>query len=254
MILRTEKYSGLACFVLLLLLAAGAAMANPIPFYIVTFGESWDGVSLQEVLDAEYGPGLIPMESHMGALVAYWEDDRLDAILVREIAGHASDNILGWYQETFAQPVVDGVSSGVIFEGPELPGATRVILFPAGVTRFGFYLNPNGLADSNNAPEPELFFSNPMYNDVGPDGSGPIRPDEFVDVQCLVYDISHLRNGLPTYVLAWEDLDSGAEITPTSTPDGTDNDFQDLVVEISAFAVVPNATTSWGQLKALYGD
>ena len=118
----------------------------------------------------------------------------------------------------------------------------------------GFYLNPNGVGNANNAPEPELFFSNPLYNDLGPDGSGPIRPFEIVDVQCLVFDITHLRDGVPTFVLAWEDLDYGGEITPSPDPAGTDNDFQDLVVEISALGVIPANVASWGSLKAIFGE
>lgn len=215
--------------------------------YQVAFGESWSHVSLQEVLDQEYGPGAIDVATGYegyqcgDADPAYWEDAGLEGIVIREIAGFESRNIMGWYEETLAgPPSIDGVGDGVIFRGSATEGSTAFVTFPQGLTRFGFYLNPNGTGDSHNAPEPEMFFTNRYYNDIGPDGSGAIHAPDGGDPQCLVYNITHLR-GAPTYVLAWEDLDSGSEIVPSLDPNGTDNDFTDLVVEVTADSPVPAA-------------
>jgi hypothetical protein len=225
----------------------------------VTFGSSWDSASLQSILDAEYGVGTINAATdYVGYNAAdpdpyYWQDVGLDGLILREVAGYRNTNIMGWYEETFVQPVIDGVDDGVVFTGPMVQGQSVSIAFPSGTTRFGFYLNPNGAGDSTNAPEPEKFFTNRFYNDIGPAGCCPVHPPFDGDPQVLVYDISHLFGGRPTFVLAWEDIDYGSPITPAFTPTGTDDDFQDLVVEIQAFSPVPDVQTSWGKVKSLYG-
>jgi len=215
----------------------------------VVFGASWDGVSLQEVLDAEYGAGVIDAATDYegyacgDAVVPYWLDDSVDGWVIREIADAAGRNILGWYAEDFTPPVIDGVDDGVIFDGPAGEGGTTFVGLD-GPTRFGLYMNPNGTEDAINAPEPELFFTNRAYNDVGPDGSGAVHAPDGGDPQALIYDITSLRGGVPTYVIAWEDIDSGAEITPTYQVGRTDNDFNDLVVEIQASSPVRAVSSS----------
>ncbi len=230
-------------------LLSGAAAAK----FEVPWGESWEGISLQEVLDAEYGPGVIDaLTDYLGYDAVdpdpiYWEDDQLDGIIVTELAGFRDTNILGWYMEEFVPPVIDGVNDGVIFEGAHMAGQSVVVHFPLGTTRFGFWLNPNGTGDVYNAPEPEMFFSNRFYNDIGPSGTAVHAPFDG-DPQILVYNIAHLRFGVPTFLIVCEDLDSGGVIGPYST----DNDYQDLVFEISAISPVPVRETTWGRVKTLF--
>ena len=45
---------------------------------------------------------------------------------------------------------------------------------------------------------------------------------------------------------------SGGTITPGYSSSGTDNDYQDLVVEVQAIGVIPVVESSWGEVKALY--
>ena len=85
-------------------------------------------------------------------------------------------------------------------------------------------------------------------------GSGAIHPPFDGDVQCLIFNITHLRGGVPTYVVAWEDNDSGSPLSDSWSPTTTDNDFNDLVVEISAFSPVKVEDTSWGEIKSRYDD
>ena len=210
----------------------------------VVFGTSWDPEpSLQEILDAEYGAGAVDAATDYegfdcdDAEVPYWLDDTVDGWIIREVGGYANRNTLGWYAEDFSLPVIDGVDDGVIFEGGANVGDVRFVGLPE-PTRFGLYLNPNGEEDAINAPEPELFFTNRSYNDVGPDGSGTIHAPDGGDPQALIYDVTALRGGIPTYLIAWEDVDSGAEITADYTSSSTDNDFNDLVVEIRASSPV----------------
>ena len=246
---------GLPVLFTLLVVAAPARADFP-----VTWGTSWDGVSLQDVLDTEYGPGVInSLTDYEGYLAgdadpAYWEDLGVDGFIIREIAGFSNKNTMGWYQETLAgTPVIDGVDDGVVFDGPMSQGQVAMLTFPGGVTQFGFYLNPNGSLDGGgNAPEPELFFTNRFYNDLGPNGGGSPHAPFDGDPQCLIYNITHLRSGVPTFVLAWEDLDYGSQIAPSYHWDKTDNDYQDLVVEISAISTVKTTASSFGQVKALF--
>jgi len=230
--------------------------------FSVSWGTSWDGISLQEVLDAEYGAGVIDAATDYEGYLAgdadppYWEDIGIDAVIVREIAGYENLNIMGWYAEDLAgEPFIDGVDDGIIFTGPMSEGATQIVNFPSGVTQFGFFLNPAGGASSgNNAPEPERFYTNRFYNDIGPSGGATNHGPTDGDPQCLIYNITDLNGGVPTYVLAWEDLDYGSVINPTFGNDYTDNDFQDLVVEIQAMSPVRTQESSWGQIKSLYSN
>jgi hypothetical protein len=237
----------------LVLMLAPAAHAQ----FTVSFGSSWDGVPLQDILDAEFGPGAVDMMTDYEGYLAgdadpsYWEDLGAQSIIIREIAGYADNNILGWYEETLTgAPAIDGIGDGVVFEGPMVEGTEITIDF-SDVTRFGFYLNPNGTGDGINAPEPELFWTNRSYNDLGPDGSGAVNPPFDGDAQFLVYNVSHLR-GTPAYVVAVEDLDSGAELFPSYTAGGTDNDYNDLVFEVRADSPVDTGTSSFGAVKSLF--
>lgn len=243
-----------------LILSLGAA---PALAFDVVFGTTWDdpAVTLQDVLDAEYGFGAIDAatqyEGYLAgdAVIPYWEDDFVDGIIIREIAGNSNTNIFGWYveEEAASPPAIDGIDDGVIFEGPVTDGAVATVSFDS-VVRFGFYLDPNGTGSITHAPQGEYFFTNRFYNDVGTDGVTTFHAPSDGDPQALVYNITHLRNGVQTYVIAWEDLDYGSEITPTYQAGTTDNDFNDLVVEISASSPVPTESVSWSKVKDLYRD
>lgn len=239
---------------LILLASAPAALAT-VP---VVFGTSWDGPSntLQTILDARYGPGSLNVTTdYIGAHPGdpdpfYWTGLGFDAYFVREVAGHANANLLGWYMETGSTPAIDGVSDGVVFPGPTGPGATFTITFPGGgALPFGFYLNPNGTGDAINAPEPELFFSNRLFNDPGPDGSGAIHTPFDGDVQAIVFDVSPWTRPY-TWVVCFEDLDSGANPAPCCTP--TDNDFNDLVFEVTVLGPVPVQDVTFSMVKTLF--
>lgn len=222
--------------------------------FTVSWGSSWDHVSLQEVLDDEYGPGVINAATDYegydgtGADPAYWEDAGITGLVIREIAGYSNTNTLGWYKEDLmGVPMIDGIDDGVVVDGHISAGESVSITFPSGTTQFGFYMNPNGTGSSGvNAPEPELFFTNRFYNDLGPSGEGSAHAPFDGDPQCLIYNITHLNDGVPTYILAWEDLDYGG------ASNETDNDFQDFVVEIQAQSPVQNESASWGSVKAMF--
>lgn len=253
---RIARFLSLACLVCLTLLAF-PTIASALD---ITFGNSWDNVPLQQILDARYGIGAINVatdyEGHNpgDADPAYWQDIALNGLIVREVAGFANRNTMGWYKETLAgAPTIDGIDDGVVFDGPLSAGATVSVTFPNGMTRFGFWLNPNGAQDGGaHALEPEKFFTNRFYNDKGTNGAAATHAPFNGDPQCLVFNITHLSGGVPTFVLAWEDLDYGADITPSYSWSTTDNDFNDLVVEIQALSPVGVENQSWGSVKALF--
>jgi hypothetical protein len=224
----------------------------------VVFGTSWDGPSktLQKIVDGLYGVGAINVTTdYEGAKTGdpdpwFWFGSQFSALLIREVAGNADRNTLGWYLETGSIPVItsDGVHDGVVFDGPASAGATRLVTFPTTTTRFGFYLNPNGPYDAVWAPEPEKFYTNRFYNDKGPNGVAVHEPFDG-DVQALIFDVSRFTQP-NTWLVCFEDLDSGANPAPCCYP--TDNDFNDLVFEVRAFGAVPTIPMTFGALKAKY--
>jgi len=243
---------------LALVLALSAPPAQAVGPMTVVFGTSWDAPSgsLQNIVDSYLGsPGLVNVTTDfVGAGVGepdvfFWIDDDFPALLVREVAGYQNVNTLGWYKETGAQPVIDGVDDGVVFAGAVSAGGAAVITFPGGIQNFGFYLNPNGTGSSQNAPEPEHFFTNRLFNDLGPSGAGAIHAPFDGDVQAIVFDVSPWK-GEGTYLVCFEDLDYGANPAPCCT--GTDNDYNDLVFEVRTLGSTPAEKISFGGLKARY--
>jgi hypothetical protein len=245
------KYCVLVTLVLATALATPAHAVVP-----VVFGTSWDGPSnsLQNIVDARYGAGAIHVTTdYMGAHAGdpdpwFWFGNSVSALMITEVAGNADRNTLGWYVEDGHKPALADVQSNVVFDGPATAGAMTVVTFDHPMTRFGFYLNPNGPGDAINAPEPELFFTNRFYNDPGPNGTAIHAPFDG-DVQALIFDVSKFTHP-NTWLVCFEDLDSGANPAPCCTP--TDNDFNDLVFEVTAFGATPTVPLTMGALKAKY--
>lgn len=244
-----------------LMLAVGLCLAAaPVRAGVpVDFGTSWDGPSatLQSIIDTRYGGGRVSfVANYIGAQVAdpdpfFWADQGFSALLVREIAGNANRNVVGWYvePEDGSRPIIDGVDDGVVFDGPASAGATTIIRFNRPRQHFGFYMNPNGPGNATNAPEPELFFTNRMFNDLGPDGRMALHAPTDGDVQAIVFDVSRWTQP-NTWLVCFEDLDSGANPGPCCGT--TDNDFNDFVFEVTALSVTPTRPLTLGALKLLY--
>ena len=227
--------------------------AHAVAPVVVQFGTSWDGPSaeLQNVVDAYLGAsGLINVHTdYIGAKPGdqdpwFWVGNQVPALLITEIAGYSNQNTLGWYRETLTKPVIDGI----VFSGSQGAGASAVVILP-GTSKFGFWMNPKGTDSGQFAPEPELFFSNRFYNDLGPSGGGAIHLPLDGDVQFLVFDVSRWK-GQNTWLVCVEDIDGGATVTGCCT--GTDNDFNDMVYQITALGATPASSLSFGQLKARY--
>lgn len=246
----------LALFVCATLCAAGPSSAT----VQVVMGSSWDGPGkdLQSIVDGLFGAGRINVQTdYIGAKPGdldpwFWVDNHLSALLVEEVAGNADRNQVGWYEETGSFPVItnDGVHDGMVFDGPASAGAAAIVNFSKPMTRFGFYLNPNGPGDATNAPEPEKFYTNRKYNDLGPDGSGALHAPYDGDVQALIFDISRFT-APNTWLVCFEDLDSGANPGPPGQAQ-TDNDYNDFIFEVTAYGATPAQPLTFGALKAKY--
>lgn len=237
---------------------AVAVAVTPVAAQVnVVFGSTWDSPSnsLQNILDARYGAGNITVTTDYIGHDAGDPDPfvmmglSFNSILVREVAGFANNNILGWYKDSGTMPVIDGVDDGVVFTGPMSQGQIAMVTLGAGNVPFGFYLNPNGTGDATNAPEPELFFSNRFYNDIGPNGSGALHTPTDGDVQALIFDVSAWTSP-NTWAVCFEDLDSGADPGPCCGT--TDNDFNDLVFEVTVARTVGIAPATFAAVKSLY--
>jgi hypothetical protein len=243
-----------SCFALALALAAAQPASAQVS---VVFGTTWDAPAntLQNILDARYGAGNIVVTTDYIGHDAGDPDPfvfsglSFHSLLVREVAGHANNNILGWYTDTGGMPVIDGVNDGVVFSGPMGSGDVAMISLGSGDVAFGFYLNPNGTGNSTNAPEPELFFTNRSYNDIGPNGSGAVHAPLDGDVQALVFDVSAWTQP-NTWAVCFEDLDSGPNPTPCCSQ--TDNDFNDLVFEVTVARAVGIEEITLSAIKNLY--
>lgn len=234
-------------------LAGVASAAVP-----VVFGSSWDAPSgsLQNIMNAEYGfQNINCTTDYIGAHAGdpdpfYWTGAGFSTLLIREVAGHRDNNTLGWYLETGGMPTIDGIDDGVVFPGPVSDGFVAVVNLSSSAVPFGFYMNPNGAFGATNAPEPEKFFTNRLWNDIGPNGIGAAPHAPFDgDVQAIVFDVSQYRSP-NTWLVCFEDLDSGA--VPGPCCGTTDNDFNDLVFEVTVLGPVPVQAATISQIKAMY--
>jgi hypothetical protein len=249
-----------AIVTLAFLLFAVAFTLAPAPGHAamqVVFGDSWDppGTTLQEIVDARYGPGKIDVRrDYIGRQPTdldpfFWIDARFTAFVVEEVAGLASSNVLGWYAETGGIPVIDGISDGVVFRGADGSGDVTMVNFDGPVFRWGFYLDPAGPGASINAPQGEYFFTNRFANDRGASGGGAMHTPFDGDVQALVYDVSAWTHP-NTWLVAFDDLDTG--VSPGPCCSTTDNDFNDLVFEVTAYTVTEARALTFGALKRRY--
>ena len=157
----------------------------------------------------------------------------------------------GGVRFAYADEYAEQVAIAGDFNGAATDGSTTTVNLPRQV-QFGLWFDPNGPYDSHNAPQGELFFTNRFYNDIGPNGDGTTFHGPYDgDPQAVIYNLTPYNRGIPTFVVAWEDLDYGGEITLSYTPLGTDNDFTDMVVEIRAFSPVKEEAGSFSKIKGL---
>jgi hypothetical protein len=238
----------------------GVRTAHAAPAVPIVFGTTWDGPSnsLQHIVDTYIGtPGAIDVHADfVGAHAGdqdpwFWVGSSFPALMVTEIAGHANTNELGWYRETFATPALDGVDDGVVFTGTQGNGSSTIITFPSGTSKFGFYLDTHQTIATPSGARNQVFFTNRMLNDIGPNGYAATHAPFDGDAQAIVFDVSAWK-GPNTWLVCFEDVDSGFPVQPAWGAQATDNDFNDLVFVVTAFGATPTRTLTFGALKAQY--
>lgn len=253
-------------FLLALFLSASLGASVPSQAAVsVVFGDSWGGPSknLQAVVDRLYGQGRIDVRAgFIGAKAGdpdpwFWQDSRFSALRVTVVSGDGDFARMGWYEEKDRTPILrdNGIHDGSLFAGAAPTGATAVVRFRIPVSRFGFYLIPSQPGDAGDGHgqdhfSPKRFYTNRSLNDAGPDGAGALHPPLGGDVQALVFDLSSLK-GPGTWLVCFEADDSGATPGPPNQA-LTDNDFSDLVFEVTVLAPTAAEPLSFGALKAKY--
>ena len=137
----------------------------------------------------------------------------------------------------------------MVFTGHESGGSDAIINFPSGLSKFGFYLNTHQQVGTPSGKKNQIFFTNRMLNDAGPFGYSATHAPYDGDVQALVFDVSQWK-GANTWLVCFEDTDSGLPVQACCS--GTDNDFNDMVFQVTALGATPVRSLTFGALKAQY--
>ena len=114
------------------------------------------------------------------------------------------------------------------------------------------------------------YFTNRKLNDCGPEGQGAVHVPYDGDVQALVFDVSRWA-GTDTWLVCFEDRDSGAmpdrDVVGVDSDDDdhgdrdhderrrsrvSDNDYDDVILEVVAEGATPTRPMTFGALKVLY--
>jgi len=227
-----------ACVFLLALPAAAGA-------FPVTWGASWDGpqYSLQNLVNNYLGSNAINVAvDYIGHDAGdpdpfYWRIGGFTSALVREVANNSGVNEFGWYRRPAVgmAPTIDGINDGVVFPGPAGEGSTfylDLLALYGSPVQIGFYLSTPGSQQLAR----ETFYTDRRHNDYGWAG-GPLHAPYDGDPQALVYDLTAIR-GFESYLLAWEDRDYGGSVGYQ-----TDNDFNDLLVELTPAEAIPEPSS-----------
>ena len=240
---------------LALLLASTIAFASaPVP---VVMGPSREGSleELQAKVDHFLGPGRVNVRTDfLGAHPGdpdpwFWVNNGARVISLTLIDRKSPHGEIGWYKETGSRPVIDGVDDGVVLEDLHPRGRSTVVHMPASVSRYGFYVVHQGGDEKADEGHSTIFFTNRLFNDVGPYGRGGEHEPYDGDVQMLIFDVSRWL-GADTWLVACEYSDSGS---PVGQNDGqSDNDFSDILYTVTGLGATPIHATSFGRLKALY--
>ena len=197
----------------------------------------------------------------------------------------SSGHVLGWYVEDGTAPGQPGDGGVLAFSS----GRTRqdaIMTLPGMRTRFGFYLEASesseaseddedghGNDEHGNGDHPrgpwKRYFTNRKLNDCGPEGQGAVHTPFDGDVQALVFDVSRWA-GADTWLVCFEDRDSGAmpdrEVIGADSDDDdeehegddrrrcrvSDNDYDDVIIEVGAEGATPARSLTFGALKLLY--
>lgn len=238
----------------LLLLSAPAFATSPVS---IVMGTSRDGAmqNLQKKVDRLLGPNQLDvLRDFVGANAGepdpwFWVNNGDHVISVTLLERKAPHGLIGWYEETFSQPVLDGVNDGVVLNNLLSRGSRVAVHVPGSVTSFGFYLVHQGGDEMEDEGRTWHYFTNRFLNDIGPHDRGATHEPFGGDAQMLVYDVSRWM-GTDTWLVACEYSDSGF---PVGVGLGeSDNDFSDVLFTVTGLGATPTLTTTFSRLKAMF--
>lgn len=207
-----RRYLLLLCALFSVLVLSGNSWAYTINHNgsTIIYGESWDdpSMNIEELLANQFGPSLeLTLVNGIDNEIEKWFGMGAFSIILEELAGYRNTTDFGWYN-------ADNSTYGQIFDGSVNPGdekAKASISF-SDPTTFGFYIDPNGMADNR-------MFTEHSLNTDG-------------DYQVTIWQVNGSQYN---YILGWEDLDlNGAN--------GGDRDYQDMILSIKINPVPEPAT------------
>ena len=234
----------------LVALAAPVFAASPVP---VSVGRSRDGVlqDLQHKVDLLVGPGRVNVQTdYLGAKAGdadpwFWINPGRP-IQLTLVDRKSPSYVVGWYNESGAEPVLDGVDDALVLDRVRLRGVRVGFQVPRTVVRFGFFLTQNnpGLGHST-----VKHCTNRTFNAPGCRGQAPAQQPLDGDPQMLVYDISRWA-GPQTWLVACEIDDAGLRM---GHGDGEcDHDYSDVIFTVSGVAITPTLNSTFGKVKQRY--
>lgn len=208
-----KRYSIFLCSLFFILVSAVNVEAYIINHNdsLIEYDNSWDVPewNIEYILENNFGSNLelTLVNGFNDTEIEKWYGMGAVTIMLLEIAGYADNTDFGWYNvdnDTFGEIYGGSVSSGQ-------PAATSSVTFE-NPTNFGFYIDPNGIADNRMFTEHDL------------------NTDD--DYQVTIWQVNGSQYD---YILGWEDLDlNGAN--------GGDRDYQDMIVSVSVNPVPEPAT------------
>lgn len=243
--------------------AALALLVAAIPVHAsspvsIVMGPSRDGSmhDLQHEVDKLIGFGRLDVtREYVGARPGdpdpfFWVNNGTREIAVQIIDRKSPHMVLGWYNESSGRPVIDGVDDGVVFDDWRVRRLRTIVRIPSSVTRFGFYVD----TDEDDGEDSDhrghyRYFTNRLFNDIGPRGHGALHAPYDGDMQFLIYDVSRWL-GSDTWLVACEYGDSGRRLGD-GHGDG-DNDYSDILFMVTGMGTTPTLGTSFAKVKALY--
>ena len=248
--------------VLLRAWAALALLMATVPVFAsspvsIVMGPSRDGSlhELQRKVDRLIGHGRLDVRTDfIGAHPGdpdpwFWVNNGAHVVAVQLIDRKSPHGVVGWYDESLGRPVIDGISDGVVLENWRLRGTRAIVRLPLSVTRFGFYVDYDGDDHGDDDHGRYRYFTNRLFNDIGPRGRGAEHAPFDGDVQMLIFDVSRWL-GADTWLVACEYSDSGSRVGHERG--NSDNDYSDILFTVTGLGATPTLTKTFSEVKALY--
>ena len=254
----------LLCLALAAVAGAGRARAGPVE---VALGSEIR--KLQDLVDRRYGVGRIDVRrdfigAHAGDPDPWlWLGERFGVLRLTLLQMSPDVSVAGWYLEHGTQPLLPP-GNGALFRAQTRPREEALLVLTGANAPFGFYIQvEDGVQTPGGSSATRRFFTNRTFNTSWSYGQGTIGPPFSGRVQALIFDVSRWV-GHDTWLVCFEDMDAAGTVTisdgsvpPPGSGEGgasrvADNDFDDVVFEVSVEGATLARALSFGSLKLRY--